>query len=158
MSNNNAHEIGEVFQTLHRHDGQLKMLQVEVTGIKSDLKDQRGILEDIKGALLDTKAKQGPGIGQILTIIATGGAVIGMSAAAITTLVTSFVAPDLTRLRTEVAGQQQVIEQIQKDRVDEYRSLKLGADRRFEERLRRTEERLTSFPSAGWASTVSPKR
>ena len=53
----------------------------------------------LEGIIIRSDAKQGPGIGDVMKAVATGGAIVGMSAAAITMLVQSFISPELTNLK-----------------------------------------------------------
>lgn len=89
--------------TLAHHDAAIQQLSTRVshveTAIETGFAKASDNFNELKGLLARNDAKQGPGLGEIMKVVATGGAIVGMSAAAITMLVTSFVAPELTDLK-----------------------------------------------------------
>ena len=89
--------------TLAHHDAAIGQLSTRVshveTAIETGFAKSNDNFAEIKGLLAQNAAQTGPGLGEIMKVIATGGAIVGMSAAAITMLVTSFVTPELTGIK-----------------------------------------------------------
>lgn len=135
-------------------DQQLGVLSTEVSGIKTQLRDHGQMLGKIFSRLDEVAGRQGPGIGQILTITLTGGGIVSLAAAAITVLVTSFVSPAMTRLESQSQHLNAVVSQLLDERVDEFKRLKKSEREVLDERLSRLEEKV-SRKSLAWAPTVS---
>ena len=89
--------------TLAHHDAAINQLSTRVshveTAIETGFAKAGDNFNELKSLLARTEGEKGPGMGEIMKVIATGGAILGMSAAAITMLVTSFVTPELTDLK-----------------------------------------------------------
>jgi len=89
--------------TLAHHDAAINQLSTRVshveTAIETGFAKAGDNFNELKSLLARTEGEKGPGMGEIMKVIATGGAILGMSAAAITMLVTSFVKPELTDLQ-----------------------------------------------------------
>ena len=89
--------------TLAHHDAAIQQLSTRVshveTAISTGFAKAGDNFNELKSLLARTEGEKGPGMGEIMKIVATGGALLGMSAAAITMLVTSFVKPELTDLQ-----------------------------------------------------------
>lgn len=101
-----AHHDAEISNLGGRMDGVemgLRSLHGEVhsgfTKVADRFSSMDGSFAKIENLIVKSEAKQGPAFGDLLKIIATGGAIVAMSAAAITMLVQSFISPDLTNLR-----------------------------------------------------------
>lgn len=77
-------------------EGTLSHVQDKVMALDSKMSAGFGSLESL---IRENRASQGPRMGEILKGVATGGAIIAMSAGAITMLVTSFVKPELVTLQ-----------------------------------------------------------
>lgn len=135
-------------------DQQLGVLSTEVSGIKTQLRDQGQMLGKIFSRLDEVAGRQGPGIGQILTITLTGGGIVSLAAAAITVLVTSFVSPAMTRLESKGEHLNAVVSQLLVERIDEFKRLKTAERDGFDERLRRLEARIERKGLA-WTPSVS---
>lgn len=127
-------------------DQQLGIMSSEINGIKATLRDINQLVGKIFSTLDEIKGKQGPGFGQMLTIGLCGCGIIGAAAAAITTLVTSIISPQLTRLETTAEQQQVLLNALLNQEKDDYRRLKDAASAELERRLQRLEERLTWVP------------
>lgn len=95
---------------LAHHDAAIGALGSRMSGVESALSHVQDKVSDLDGKvsegfgsleslIRENKASQGPGIYDLMKGVATGGAIVAMSAAAITMLVTSFVAPELTSLK-----------------------------------------------------------
>jgi len=89
--------------TLAHHDAAIQQLSTRVshveTAIETGFAKAGDNFNELKSMLAKTEGQKGPGLGEIMKVIATGGAIVGMSAAGITMLVTSFVTPELTDLK-----------------------------------------------------------
>lgn len=88
--------IGSLSSRMTGVESTLSHLQDRVMGLDSKVSAGFGSLESL---IREGKAGQGPTFAEILKGIATGGAIVAMSAGAITMLVTSFVKPDLVQLQ-----------------------------------------------------------
>lgn len=135
-------------------DQQLGVLSTEVSGIKTQLRDQGQMLGKIFSRLDEVAGRQGPGIGQILTTTLTILGIVGGAATGITILVTSFVSPTLTKLETQGTHLNAVVSQLLDERVDEFKRLKKSEREVLDERLTRLEEKVAR-KSLAWAPTVS---
>ena len=110
----------------------------------------------LKSLLARTEGEKGPGMREIMKIVATGGALVGMSAAAITMLVTSFVKPELTDLQ----GQTKVLASEYDARADTERAelVALREKRRaeVEQRLEELAKNVDGLKERfGWQAKVS---
>ena len=96
----------DLLKTLAHHDAEIISLGNRMGGVEASVRQLAADVNKGFAAIADRlsafDSKQGPGLGSILGFVATGGAVVGMSAAAITVLVTSFVSPPITRLEGQV--------------------------------------------------------
>lgn len=138
----------EIHKVLRHHDSQLTQLAVEVGAIKNSVSEQGQVLHEIRGALSDLRGNQGPGFGHLLKGLVTGGALIAMSAGAITVLVTSFVAPDLTKLRTEAAYAERFIARATEEDRRELSEYRRRSSESIEKRLEQLTRRFNE--SGGW--------
>lgn len=102
-------------------EGTLAHVQDKVNSL--DMKVSSGFAS-VESLIRENKAGQGPSLGELLKGVATGGAVIAMSAGAITMMVTSFVEPKLTMLAktTEMLEQKEALRRASE--VDEHTALK----------------------------------
>lgn len=96
----------DLLKTLAHHDAEIISLGNRMGGVETSVRqlasDVNKGFTTIADRLSAFDSQRGPGLGSILGFVATGGAVVGMSAAAITVLVTSFVSPPITRLEGQV--------------------------------------------------------
>lgn len=138
-------------------DQQLGVLTTEVSGIKAQLRDQGETLGKIFSRLDEIRGKQGPGIGQVLTITLSGAGIVSLAAGAITVLVTSFVSPQITRLETQSHHHDAVVTQLLDERIYEFKRLKAAERAGVEERFRKLEEQVSQInAAAAWAPRVNP--
>lgn len=97
---NLGNRIAGVEQTMHG-------LQTEVHSGFAKIGDKFGHMDNsfsrLENLITKNEASKGPGISEVMKIVLGGGALVGMSAAAITVLVTSFMAPELTNLKDSAA-------------------------------------------------------
>lgn len=171
-------------KTLAHHDGMIGNLAGRMSGVESGLNSAVSMIREMRDEMVRTrdsataemlrnreetnkgfeslridignmKSEQGPGIGKMLSFLVAGAALIGMAAGGITILVTSFVSPDITKLKADNTTQQQALDLADKQMREEYRDLKRAADRRLIERLERIEERIGTYAS-GWSVTTKP--
>lgn len=95
---------------LAHHDAAIGALSSRMTGVEATLghvQEKVGALDSklttgfsaVESLIRENRAAQGPGLADLLRGVATGGAIVGMSAAAITMLVTSFVEPKLVAVQ-----------------------------------------------------------
>lgn len=154
-----ARPESDIQSVMRHYDGQIASLNNEVSGIKGVLSEHGSILNEIRGALGDLKVRQGPGMGSMMKVLVAGGALIAMSAGAITVLVTSFVAPDITKLMTEgVANSRYIQHQEQSDRKELADFRRKSADR-LEQRLEMLAGAINELGrKQAWSPTVSTKR
>lgn len=132
-------------------DQQLGIMSSEINGIKSTLRDINQLVGKIFSTLDEIKGKQGPGIGQMLTVILCGCGIIGAAASAITILVTSMISPQLTRLETQSEQHKVLLNALLDERKDELARLKDAAKQELERRLKRLE---SSESLLTWAPQV----
>jgi hypothetical protein len=95
--------MSDIAQRLSSHDFEIHALGTRMGSVEGKV-DRLGTsmsmgFDEIKGLLSEQKEKQGPGLKEVLLLVSVSGALIGMAAAAITTLVTSFVTPEITTLK-----------------------------------------------------------
>lgn len=94
---------------LAHHDAAIGALSSRMTGVEASLthvQERVGALDNkvsagfsgLEALIRESRATQGPSMPDVLKGLVTGGALIAMSAGAITVLVTSFVNPDLVAL------------------------------------------------------------
>lgn len=136
-------------------DQQLGVMSSEINGIKQAVRDQGQMLGKIFTRLDEISGKQGPGIAQVLGIVLAGCGIVGAAAGAVTILVTSMIAPQLTRLESQGDQHQTLLQALFDERKDDYSRLKDAATQSLEQRLRNlesSESRLT------WAPQVEPGR
>lgn len=173
-------------KTLAHHDGMIGNLAGRMSGVESGLNSAVSMIREMRDEMVRTrdsataemlrnreetnkgfeslridignmKSEQGPGIGKMLSFLVAGAALIGMAAGGITILVTSFVAPDITKLKTVGERHETYLEQNERSARDELRDLRRAHDKRIQERLERMEERLSTY-SNGWATTTKPTK
>ncbi len=139
---------------LARHDAAIDSLSNRMGGVEKNL---RNLTDDVKSgfatisnALAKMEGSKGPSLGQILGVVATGGAIIAMSAGAITMLVSAMLSPQITRLTTLVEQHAQTLSLIEKEQRDEYRDLKRAAQRSSSDRVAELERRM-SFTSPAFS-------
>jgi hypothetical protein len=96
QSAENAAAIGVLGSRVTGVESTLSHVQDKVMSLDSKVASGFSTIESL---IRENKASQGPGLPDILKGVATGGAIIAMSAGAITMLVTSFVKPDLVALQ-----------------------------------------------------------
>lgn len=110
---------------LAHHDAAISALGSRMTGVESSLghvQEKVGTLDskvsagfsNLESLVREGKASQGPTLGELLKGVATGGAIVGMSAGAITMLVTSFVEPKVVSLETKTTW----LEEREKERME----------------------------------------
>jgi hypothetical protein len=94
---------------LAHHDAAIGALGSRMTGVEASLthvQERVGALDNkvsagfssVEALIRENRATQGPSMPDVMRGLVTGGALIAMSAGAITVLVTSFVNPDLVAL------------------------------------------------------------
>ena len=104
---NSPKSMSDIAARLSSHDYEIHALGNRMGSVEGKV-DRLGIamstgFDEVKGLLSEQKEKQGPGLKEVLLLVSASGALIGMAAAAITTLVTSFVAPEITTLKDNTA-------------------------------------------------------
>lgn len=142
----------DIHKVLRHHEQQLGTLTTEVGGIKSTLRDQGSMLSDIRGSLHELKGKQGPGIGNVLGVVAVAGSIITMIGAAITVLVLSFTAPVTTKLQATADQHGTFITKLEAERDDDLKEYRRQRRADLSERLSSIEEKLA------WATRTEKGR
>lgn len=105
----------DLISTLAHHDAAISTLGGRMTGVEAGLTSLQSEVSDLdhkvgdgfaqlSSLVRENQAGKGPGMAEVLKVVATGGAVLAMSATAITVLVTSFTAPQLTKLESKADG------------------------------------------------------
>lgn len=99
--------MSDIAARLSSHDFEIHALGTRMGSVEGKV-DRLGTsmamgFDEVKSLLSEQKEKQGPGLKEVLLLVSASGALIGMAAAAITTLVTSFVAPEITTLKDHAA-------------------------------------------------------
>jgi hypothetical protein len=93
----------DLASTLAHHDAEIVTLGGRMTGVEQGMRSLEGTVQSgfgqISNTLAEMRGKSGPGLGDVLKIVLSGGALVGMSAAAITMLVNSFMKPELIELK-----------------------------------------------------------
>ncbi len=149
--------------TLAHHDAAINQLSTRVshveTAIETGFAKASDNFNELKSMLAKTEGQKGPGLGEIMKVVATGGAIVGMSAAAITMLVTSFVAPELTNLKDTAT----VLSKDHDARMDREREelaalrekRKIEVESRLDELMKSMEAIKERF---GWVARVEKQR
>jgi hypothetical protein len=88
---------------LDHHDVMIGHLDKRVQSLDSKIDGVGGGINDLKNMFAVQKGQQGLGTVENVRVIAMGGSIIGMSAAAIGFLVQAYNAPTITRLETNQA-------------------------------------------------------
>lgn len=93
----------DLASTLAHHDAGITNLENRMTGVEQGMRSLEGVVQTgfshLSNTLSEIRGRTGPGLGDILKVVATGGAVVAMASAAITMLVQSFISPELTELK-----------------------------------------------------------
>lgn len=162
--------------TLAHHDAAIDSLSTRMVGVESGLRSLHGEVHsgfvkvsdkfsgldasfaEIKTLIARSEAKQGPGLGDVMKLVAMGGAIVGMAAAAITMLVTSFVSPELTNLKDTA----DVLSKDHDARVamerEELAALRNQRRDRFETNLDQLSAIVVDLQQRlGWQATVTQK-
>lgn len=153
----------DLLKTLAHHDAEIISLGNRMGGVETSVRNLAADVNKGFAAIADRlsafDSQRGPGLGSILGFVATGGAVVGMSAAAITVLVTSFVSPPITRLEGQVQRLTYYVDRREEvdrqDFIELRRSTAKGvADdiQRLEKALRQIETRAASSMRATTAN------
>jgi hypothetical protein len=105
---------------LDHHDVMIGHLDKRVQSLDSKIDGVGGGINDLKNMFAVQKGQQGLGTVENVRVIAMGGSIIGMSAAAIGFLVQAYNAPTITRLET---NQEKVDQSWQRRDVQEQAEL-----------------------------------
>jgi hypothetical protein len=133
------------------HDAAIGALGARMTGVESTLSHVQdkvmsldtkvsGGFSSLESLIRENKATQGPGISDVMRGVATGGAIIAMSAGAITMLVTSFVKPELVELQIKTNN----LEKIDERRTAAEHSEREELRERRRQQIDETIEKLTN--------------
>jgi predicted nucleic acid-binding Zn-ribbon protein len=151
---------GEYISTLAKHESEIHSLGTRVGSVEHKL-DQLGTqvtagFAEIKEMFGRSEATKGPPVYDVLKIAAIGGTLIAMSAGAITVLVTSFVAPDLTKLAAKTDALQGYTEADKAEARAEYLALKHEKSENLDKRLQSLGDELDALRARfAWAPTVT---
>ena len=158
----------DLLRTITQHDAEISNLTGRVASVESVIKvmshDMNRGFAEIGNKLAEIKGAKGPGLGQVIGVVAAGCAVVGMCAGAITILVTSFVSPDITKLRTEAVRTERALDLREQQERQELTDLRKAqaqnhADdiRAIGKALRVIESRIDARQWAGGTEIVKPK-
>lgn len=132
--------------TLAHHDSEIKNLGKRMGGIEEEVRNLNATIQtgfaSVGERLSTINSERGPGLGSILGFVATGGAIVGMSAAAITVLVTSFVSPPITKLEERFAKLNHYVERREEVDRQDYIELRRLRDRAVSDDIRQIEKQL----------------
>ena len=146
--------------TLAHHDAAINQLSGRVskveTAVAAGFSKATDNFNDLKGMLQKTDAQRGPGLSEVMKVVATGGAIVGMSATAITMLVTSFVTPELTGIKgttSVLAKDHEARIEYERQELTKYRDKRRQeVDERLNEMAKNLEVLKERF---GWQAKVS---
>lgn len=141
----------DIHNVLRHHEQQLGTLTTEVGGIKSTLRDQGSVLSDIRGSLHELKGKQGPGIGNVLGLVALAGTIISMISGGIIILVTSYMSPVTTKLQLTADQHETFISKLETERDDDLKEFRRQRRTDLNDRLSAIEDKLA------WAARTERK-
>jgi hypothetical protein len=99
-----GHYIGDLDRRMGRFENEMRTVQTDLKAVtlevnKASVNSDKNFA-DLKNMIDTNQAKQGLGTVENIRVIAMGGSIVGMSAAAIGFLVQAYNAPTLTRLET----------------------------------------------------------
>jgi hypothetical protein len=146
QSAENAAAIGVLGSRVTSLESTLSHVQDKVMSLDSKVASGFSTLESL---IREGKAGQGPGLAEILKGVATGGAIIAMSAGAITMLVTSFVKPELVEITATVDQLQKIDTQRSEAERQELLALRERRRQMIDEQLKDLADR------DGWAANVT---
>jgi hypothetical protein len=132
-------------------EGTLAHVQDKVNNLDVKVGAGFGNLESL---IREGKATQGPTLGDLLKGVATGGAIIAMSAGAITMLVTSFVKPELVELRavaTETRTEADALRRAEEKRIEADRAELMALQERRRQMIDDKFEMLTERAFKDWS-------
>jgi hypothetical protein len=142
--------IGALSSRMTGVESTLAHVQDKVMGLDSKVSTGFSSLESL---VREGKASQGPGLPEMLKGVATGGAIVGMSAAAITMLVTSFVKPELVTLQQathDLKAREEIRSAAERS---EYSAIKDRRRQQIDDVLEKLSEQAGRVPS-GWDATL----
>jgi HAMP domain-containing protein len=159
----NKPEDADLRSVLAHHDVEIGALATRVAKVEQTIEvgfakvtENFGKLE---GLIVRQEARQGPGMGELINGVAKGGAIVAMTAGAITVLVSSIIAPQLTKLEDAA----QVLSKDHADRISREQSelAKLREDRhgKIQTELSAIEKTVEDLKERfGWTATVHKQR
>jgi hypothetical protein len=147
----------DLASTLAHHDAEIVTLGGRMTGVEQGMRSLEGTVQSgfgqISNTLAEMRGKSGPGLGDILKVVLSGGAIVGMSAAAITMLVNSFIKPELTQLKdSSVVLSSDYEARLSADRAELQRLREMRKDKiegdvaELQKTIERLEEKLGWMP------------
>lgn len=152
-----ADDASDLLRTLAHHDAEITTLAEQVKGVQSDLHDIKSDMSrgfaSIGAQLSKLEGSKGPGLGQIVGVVASGGAVVAMIAAAITVLVSSQLSPDITKLKTEASRTEKALELREHQERQELTELRKARDDNHAADIRAIGKSLRALEARmGWAN------
>ncbi len=143
--------IDEFGRRMHNVEKSVQSLQGEMhhgfTEISKGLSDFKS---EMKTTVAGIEGSKGPGIGKIMGIVAVGGGILSMAAAAITVLVLSFMTPITTKLSTTSDYHEAFIDRLQAERDDDLKEYRRQQRDDVSDRLGKIEDKI------GWLARVDP--
>lgn len=132
--------------TLAHHDAEIESLGKRMGGIEEEVCNLSAAIQkgfaNVGERLSTINSERGPGIGNIMTFVATGGAIVAMASGAITVLVTSFVSPPVTKLQGEVSRLTYYVDRREEVDRQDYIELRRLRDRSVSDDIRTLEKQL----------------
>jgi hypothetical protein len=146
---------GELTRTLLRHDHAIGGLDRRVESVETKLGSIDGKIDGIGAAISEMKGSKGPGLSEAMRMVYTGGGIVVMTAGAVGFLVHAYNAPDMMKLRENVAQVEASVTRREAAERAELADLRRRRDAEATE-LRTAVEELKG--KLGWAVRVETAR
>lgn len=114
----------DVHKTLLHHDQKIVRLEGQVTAVQISVDKLADAFYAVRDQLVAANAQVRPGIRETLGVVALGGGIVSMMAAAVTFLVVSYVAPQITEIRGDASAREVRLQLLEADRNQEYTELR----------------------------------
>lgn len=138
----------EITETLVRHEHAIGDLGRRMEGVETGIKGIDGKMDGVASAIAEMRGAKGPGWSETMKMTLTGGGIVAMTATAIWFLVEARSAPEMVRLKTDIAKLAESV--TRRDHEDQ---AELVAFRR-----KREAELEEIKAKVGWAARVEVRR
>lgn len=155
--------MSDIAARLSNHDFEIHALGTRMGSVEGKVDRMATSMsmgfDEVKNLLSDQRATQGPGMKEVLVFVSAGGAIVGMAAAAITTLVTSFVTPEITTLKDHTTVLTKDHDARQELERTELTELRKQQQIKLEERLQSIHEAVEELQRrTGWSARIESAR